>query len=211
MGIFEWLDSLLQDARYGLRQLRRTPALTLSVIVSLVVGIGANTAIFSIVDAALLKSLPVADPASLRVIDWVSQGWPKDLCNSLTGTTDGEPTGRMQGSSFAPRLYRALAHEQGAFESLMGFSDANAATIVVHGRQPEPGNLQFVSANFFQGLGVRTQKPSGASPSRRKSLHRFAPPTFSNPLQRCQRARHVCDYCTALGGRQPLAPEGTIQ
>jgi hypothetical protein len=113
MGIFEWLDSLLQDARYGLRQLRRTPALTFSIILSLVVGIGANTAIFSIVNAALLKSLPVADPQSLQIFDWVSQGgWPKGLCNSHRGSTDGEAEGRIEGSSFAPRLYRALAREQ---------------------------------------------------------------------------------------------------
>ena len=60
VGIIEWLDSTLQDARYGLRQLRRTPALTLAVVLSLAVGLGANTAIFSLVDAAILKPLPVA-------------------------------------------------------------------------------------------------------------------------------------------------------
>ena len=52
MGIVEWLDSTLADARYGVRQLRRTPALTLAVVLSLAIGLGANTAIFSLVDAA---------------------------------------------------------------------------------------------------------------------------------------------------------------
>ncbi len=155
MGMFEWLESLAQDARYGLRQLRRTPALTFSVILSLVVGIGANTAIFSIVNAALLQSLPVADPQSLQIVDWVSQaGWPKDLCNSHSGSTDGVPTGRVEGSSFSPRLYRALAREQTFVDSLMGFSDDQAAGMVVHGQAPERAHLQYVSTNFFQGLGV---------------------------------------------------------
>ena len=78
MGIVEWLDSTLHDARYGLRQLRRTPALTLAVVLSLAVGLGANTAIFSLVDAAILKPLPVTDPDSLvhRRVDqrWIPAG-----------------------------------------------------------------------------------------------------------------------------------------
>ncbi|MEX2302937.1 MAG: ABC transporter permease [Bryobacterales bacterium] len=154
MGIFEWLESVLQDARYGLRQLRRTPVVTLSIIISLVVGIGANTAIFSIVDAALLKSLPVADPQSLRVVQWTtSQGWPEQLAHGHSGTTDGDPRGRMQGSSFGPRLYRALAREQTAFESLIGFAGGDA-TVGVEGRIAERTGLFYVSENFFEGLGV---------------------------------------------------------
>ena len=61
VGIVEWLESALQDARYGLRQMRRTPALALAVVLSLAIGLGANTAIFSLVDAALLKPLPVKE------------------------------------------------------------------------------------------------------------------------------------------------------
>ena len=155
MGIFEWLESVLQDARYGLRQLRRTPALTLAVIVSLVVGIGANTAIFSIVDAALLRPLPVDDPHSLRVLEWTTAyGWPDTLAQFHTGSMNGDPNGRMQASSFGPRLYRTLAREQTAVESLIGFSDVDDAAVAVEGRIAEQARLQFVSENFFRGLGV---------------------------------------------------------
>ena len=154
MGIFEWLESVLQDARYGLRQLGRTPALTFSIIASLVIGIGANTAIFSIVDAALLKALPVDDPQSLRVVQWTtSQGWPEQLAHGHSGTTDGDPRGRMQGSSFGPGLYRTLAREQSAFESLIGFAGGDAA-VGVEGRIAERAGLLYVSENFFEGLGV---------------------------------------------------------
>src|SRR5437899_7958543 len=81
MGIIEWLDSAVQDVRYGLRQLRKTPALVAAVVLSLSIGIGANTAIFSLVDAALLKPLPVKDPDSLRIIEWTNEGFPPGASN----------------------------------------------------------------------------------------------------------------------------------
>ncbi len=64
-GILIWLDSLLRDTRYAWRQLRRSWVVTSAVVASLVIGIGANTAIFTLVDAALLKAIPVNDPRSL--------------------------------------------------------------------------------------------------------------------------------------------------
>src|SRR5262245_26947618 len=57
-GILPWLESVLQDARYGLRQLRRTPTLTLAIVLSLAIGIGANAAIFQLIDTALIQGLP---------------------------------------------------------------------------------------------------------------------------------------------------------
>src|SRR5688572_707248 len=81
MGIFGWLESVLRDARYGLRQLRRSPTLTLAVILSLAIGIGANTAIFSLVDAALLKPLPVRDAQNLVIYEWEGRGFPPGATN----------------------------------------------------------------------------------------------------------------------------------
>ena len=65
MGIVEWIDSAFQDARYGLRQLLRTPVMVAAIVLSLTIGIGANTAIFSLLDAVLLRSLPVHQPERL--------------------------------------------------------------------------------------------------------------------------------------------------
>ena len=85
-GVLEWLDSAFRDARYGLRQVSRTPALALAVVLSLAIGIGANTAIFSLVDAAILRPLPVHDAGALRIVVWTSDAFPKDAEN-INGTS----------------------------------------------------------------------------------------------------------------------------
>ena len=70
-----WLESLIKDACYGLRQLRRTPVLTMVAVLSLALGIGANTAIFTLINAIMLQNLPVQDPARLVLFyDGISQG-----------------------------------------------------------------------------------------------------------------------------------------
>src|SRR5207248_11575543 len=70
---WNWLETFLQDAGYGLRSMLRTPAITIVALVSLALGIGANTAIFSFLDTVMLRSLPVRDPQPLVKLgneDW---------------------------------------------------------------------------------------------------------------------------------------------
>src|SRR2546428_5658933 len=111
MGIIGWLDSSLQDARYGLRQLRKTPALALAVGLSLTIGVGANPAIFSLVDAAILKPLPVSDPDSLFIVEWTSQGFPEGVSN-INCDFNQIARGRVQAASVVANLYRRLAPGQ---------------------------------------------------------------------------------------------------
>ena len=70
---FQGLSQILQDARYTLRQLSRSPGFAATAILLLGLGIGANTAIYSFMESILLRSLPVADPESLMVLNWHNQ------------------------------------------------------------------------------------------------------------------------------------------
>jgi len=154
MGIIEWLESALRDARYGLRQLRRTPALAVAVVLSLAVGLGANTAIFSLVDAAILKPLPVSNPDSLVIVEWTNEGFPPGSENH-NGEYRAISGGRHQGSSVPAHLYRRLAREQTVFEPLMGIAAYPDAVAIAADTFPaQQASLQYVSGNFFQGLGL---------------------------------------------------------
>jgi predicted permease len=153
MGIIEWLDSVLQDARYGLRQLRKTPGLVFAVVLSLTIGIGANTAIFNLVDAAVLRPLPVHNPDSLRIIEWTSSAFPEGVKN-INGDYHAISGGRFQGSSVSANQYRTLAREQTGFQALMGVADADQVAAVADASPAEQVNLQYVSSNFFQGLRI---------------------------------------------------------
>jgi predicted permease len=153
MGIVGWLESALQDARYGVRQLRKTPALTFAVVLSLTIGVGANTAIFSLVDAAILRPLPVEDPDSLVILEWTNEGFPPGIENH-NGEYRPIDGGRHQGSSVAASLYRRLAREQTMFEPLMGIAAyPDPVAIKVDGSPAEQVSIQYVSSNFFPGLG----------------------------------------------------------
>ncbi len=152
MGIVEWLDSAVRDATYGLRQLRKAPVLVAAVVLSLAIGVGANTAIFSLVDAAILKPLPVRDPDSLRVIEWTNHGFPAGVTN-INGDFRPISEDRMQASSVGANLYRRLAREQTVFEALVGVADPDSVAFGVDGSAAEQVSLQYVSGNFFQGVG----------------------------------------------------------
>jgi len=85
------LETLVRDLNYGFRMLRRTPAVTAVAILSLALGIGANTALFSVVDAVLLKTLPVDNPDQLVLFEW--QAGKQYRLSGMSGTSnvDGPP------------------------------------------------------------------------------------------------------------------------
>ena len=151
--MLDWLDSSFQDARYGLRQLRKTPVLALAVVLSLTIGVGANTAIFSLVDAAILKPLPVGDPGSLVIVEWTSPGFP-DGVENINGDFNRLGANRVRASSIGANLYRRLVREQDAFAALLGVADPNPVAVAVDRSPAEQVTLQYVSSNFFQALGV---------------------------------------------------------
>jgi predicted permease len=148
------LESMLADMRFGLRQFLKTPALTLAVVLSLAIGVGANTAVFTLLDAAILKPLPVPDPDKLVVIEWSNADGFPSFVNGVRGFGRNTPDGGMVSSSVSAPIHRALARESSAFAAVVGIADADEVSAAAAPTSAEPVDLQYVSANFFQGLNV---------------------------------------------------------
>jgi macrolide transport system ATP-binding/permease protein len=143
--------TLIQDVRYALRQLRKTPGFTLTAVLTLALGIGANAAIFTLVNAVLLKNLPVADPKALvRLGDnndcCVGGGVRKDEDYSLYSTETWQYVKKN-----APE-FEELAAIQAGFEyrpiiERRGGSEEAARSVMG----------EFVSGNYFRTFGLRPQ------------------------------------------------------
>src|SRR5215469_16474854 len=136
------MHRFLQDVRYALRQLRKTPGVTTAAMLSLALGIGANTAIFSLIDTLMLKSLPVKDRARLVLFgDGLDQG-----------ISDGFPNPGLYSYPF----YREMQKRNQVFSDVAAaFSMIDRVHGFVEGRsQAETMNIQLVSGTYFPMLGV---------------------------------------------------------
>jgi predicted permease len=154
-----WIETFFGDLRYGLRMLRRSPGMTAVAILSLALGIGANTALFSVVDAVLLKTLPVQKPEQLVIFEWHS-GRPFRL-SGMSGTSNVEvPPGRRGLSLFRYDVFQQMRKAQvEATESPLSDLFAFAPLPEVIARvndQPEVIKGQAVSGNYYSGLGLQT-------------------------------------------------------
>jgi predicted permease len=165
--------SLIQDLRYGLRLLAKERGLTAIAVLTLALGIGANSAIFSIVDAMMLRSLPATDPEHLAVLRWVANHRPQHIHGTSNyGDTkenfrDVNPTG----SSF-PRPFYEEVKRSGQFGDVAGFASAGSIAISGNG-QAESVRGQVVTGNFFSVLGIRPAAGRLLNPS---DDDRSAPP-----------------------------------
>src|SRR5688500_13490365 len=127
--VLPWLESLAADVRYALRSLKANPGFALVAIVSLGLGIGANTAIFSLIDAVLLRSLPVREPEELVAIKM----------------GDGS-------FEFTNPLWEAIRDRQDVFSG--GFAFAGKSFDLASGGEVRPVSGSWVSGDFFNALGV---------------------------------------------------------
>ena len=141
-----WVENAFQDLRFALRMLRRSPGFTTVAVVSLALGIGANTAIFSVMDALMLRTLPVKHPERLVLFG-----------EGLTsGVTDDFPHRNQQ--LFSQPFYwqirgrNAVFSDTAALESMSGDVHARFGGATA---ELEPVKMQLVSGNYFAMLGVR--------------------------------------------------------
>ena len=140
-----WLESLAQDGRFALRQLQKTPGFTVTAILTLALGIGANAAIFTLVNAVLLKNLPVVDPKALvRVGDWA------DCCQNSGPNVwhDGDF------SMFSTDTYEQMKKNTPEFEELAamqaGFENRPVVIRRDGGQEAaKPRMGEFVSGNLL--------------------------------------------------------------
>jgi putative ABC transport system permease protein len=128
------MDALLQDLRYAIRTLVRTPGFAAVAVAALALGIGANTAIFTIVNAALIEPLPFKDPDRLVVL------WERNVRRPQRKNTVG------------PANYIRWRERASSFEELAGFIDTRG--VLTGGSAPEEVTMQLVFADMFRILGV---------------------------------------------------------
>ncbi|HEV2222478.1 MAG TPA: ABC transporter permease [Candidatus Acidoferrales bacterium] len=153
------MNKLLQDIRYGVRMLAKSPGFAAVAVLTLALGIGANTAIFSLIDAVMLRSLPVENPSQLMVLKWTARHEP-DTHEYMSSGDCGDNLGlgrnaaqNPSGCSFSEPLFRRIA-ETNAFSGVAAFANSgrldltgNGAATVING--------QLVSGDFFRTMGVK--------------------------------------------------------
>jgi putative ABC transport system permease protein len=138
-------SNLGQDLRNALRQLRKTPIFTLTAVLMLALGIGANTAIFSLIDRALLRSLPVQHPGELVHLVFTGRE------SGTTYSWDNEKTDHRVFFSYP--TYRDLRHQSKAFQGLLATTFADIT--VNSGDQAARATGELVSGNYFTTLGLK--------------------------------------------------------
>lgn len=147
-----WVEQFAQDLRYGLRTLRRNPGFTLIAVLSLGLGIGANTAVFSLVDAVILKSLPVRAPQELRIVQWVRKHDGLEISTSGYNAEDPS-TGQLVCGSFSYGTYQMFRKNAPQFSDLVGYA-RQELTVTTNGAS-EFAYAHFVSGNYFTVLGAQ--------------------------------------------------------
>ena len=151
------MDTFLQDLRFTVRHLGKHPGLSVIIVLSLALGIGANTAIFSLIRGVILRQLPVRDPGQLVLFYWGGDTWPKGLSQSGAGGPSGTGWGSSSRSLPFP-IYREIASDKTLFESAIAFAPVGtgreSVTVAASGLG-ERADGELVSGNFFEALGVK--------------------------------------------------------
>ena len=161
------MRTLIQDLRYGLRVLLKSPGFTAVAILTLAMGIGANTAIFSLIDGILMRGLPVQDARHLVVLRWSARKAPDIHSQSGYGDCGSgqlSRDGASSGCSLSMPLFNDVASHVSAFSSVAAFANAGQIDLSGDGTASVLRG-QAVSGGFFPVLGVRSAAGRLITPS----------------------------------------------
>jgi predicted permease len=152
--LWSWmlLEQLAQDIRYGLRTMAGNKTFSAMAILSLALGIGANTAIFSLMDSILLRALPVPDPQSLVMLSWHTPRRDMHGTNRHNNSFM-DPNGGFIGGFFAYPAFELLRQNDSVFSMVFGYQGAGDLNLTVQG-QAELARTEYVSGDYFRGLGI---------------------------------------------------------
>lgn len=146
------MQTLIQDLRFGARMLLKQKGITIVAVLSLALGIGANTALFSVVDAMLLKMLPVKEPERLVLFRSVA---PREFSvGSYSGNSSTDPVTRQRNmTSFPMQAFQRMREVESPLSDIFVFGDVGL-NVSADG-QSDVVSGQAVSGNYYAGLGVQ--------------------------------------------------------
>lgn len=147
------MGSMFQDLRYAARMLRKSKGFTAVAVLSLALGIGANTALFSLIDAVLLKMLPVRKPSELVLFNWLSG--PRGMSRSIDGTINDDPaTGMRTSTSFSYLTFERMRDHNDTLAGVFAFAPIEQLNVNVDGSAEVAGG-QLVTGGYYETLGVQ--------------------------------------------------------
>ena len=149
------LEQIAQDVRFAARMLRKSPGFTAVAVLTLALGIGANTAIFSLIDVILLRPLPVRDSDRVVLLNWEAHKQPQAAGYNSYGFCDtGKQGAEPEGCSFSRPFFEHLHSHGGIFSQLTAFVGSPDIHMDRNGERTRV-SAPLVSGEFFQTMGIQ--------------------------------------------------------
>ncbi len=153
---WSFLEQLLQDLRYAVRTMRHNRVFSVLALLSLALGIGANTVIYSFMESILLRTLPVANPESLVLLNWHSKKpagiKPNHVMHGMDGSTWTDGNG-MSSGIFPYGAFELLRDNNSVVSALFAYYPTEKRTLTVNG-EAEAATGEYISGDYFRGLEV---------------------------------------------------------